>query len=160
MIKLRCIVMHLLHLLLLQTEAKVAAVKKVRSPTMTSLFKFEGFAVLNLQSSCTYLSQVCPLPGRCESCRPCSPGRQSGERACWGHPWGSSWPYRGDDGSSCGAESPGIRVAEPKTYGGTAKSEEEKNLILCIQEVSVIHTVPSTCEVNSPPKPAWTHLPR
>uniref|UniRef100_A0A3P8QW47 Uncharacterized protein n=1 Tax=Astatotilapia calliptera TaxID=8154 RepID=A0A3P8QW47_ASTCA len=42
------------------------------------------------------------------------------------------------------------------TVGLPRVTKKKKNLILCIQEVSVIHTVPSTCEVNFPPKPAWT----
>lgn len=72
----------------------------------------------------THLSQVCQPHGRCESCRPCSPEKPSCARACWGHPWGSSWPSRGAGDSSCGAGTPEIRGVEPKTCGETVRNRK------------------------------------
>lgn len=76
----------------------------------------------------THLSQVCRLHARCESCQPCSQGRQSSELACWGHPWGNSSPYHGDVCSSYGAGNPRIRGGEPKIYGGTVKTTQFSTL--------------------------------
>ena len=76
----------------------------------------------------THLIQVCRPRGRCGSCRPCSPGRRSGARACWRHPGGSSWPYRDGGDSSCGAGSPETRGVEPKTFGGTVEGRHGQTI--------------------------------